>query len=61
MKKRKHNICDYNVVYCHKCDNEHFKIEQRNGAGGSGTYFKFICLKCNNIIERDFENPDYDG
>lgn len=61
MKQRKHNIFEYNAVYCHKCDHEHFKIEQMNGAGGSGTYFKFICLNCGNIVEWDFDDPDYEG
>lgn len=48
-------------VYCKQCDNETFKINVTFGGGASGTYFEFICLKCGNIQEWDFDNPEYEG
>ena len=56
-KKNRHA---HNII-CEKCKNDSFKIIERFGGGGSGTYFKFECLECGNNQYIDFDNPTYEG
>ena len=44
-----------------KCGNDSFKVIERRGAGGSGTFLKLTCTKCGTAQEMDFDNPDYEG
>ena len=44
-----------------ECGCNDFNIIVRFGAGGSGTYFRFYCVKCNKFQEMDFDNPLYEG
>lgn len=51
---------DHLKIKC-KCGSEKFIIYQKYGGGGSGIYFVFECLKCNEPNFFDFENPFYEG
>ena len=43
------------------CGENCYEISIYHGGGGSGTYIKMKCKKCNRVYELDFENPNYEG
>jgi hypothetical protein len=53
----RHGIKD---IKC-ECGNDAFRVIERTGAGGSGTYLKLNCTKCSKDKFLDFDNPDYEG
>lgn len=52
---------DNDKIVCPKCKNDLFTIFKRLGSGNSGTFLKLVCVKCDSIIYKDFENPNYEG
>lgn len=48
-------------IKCDNCGNDSFKVIERLGGGGSGTFLKLTCTDCGTAKEMDFENPYYEG